>query len=83
MPARLRPRPILSRCSRSGFTTPSWLRSARITATPTPLIRPSSFADFQSNVALPLGKRLGRPPREVAVELAARLDVADLSASPR
>ena len=31
-----------------------------------PLIRPSSFADFQANVALPLGKRLGRPPREVA-----------------
>jgi arginyl-tRNA synthetase len=47
-----------------------------------PLIRPSSFADFQSNVALPLGKRLGRPPREVAAELAARLDVADLSAEP-
>jgi arginyl-tRNA synthetase len=47
-----------------------------------PLIRPSSFADFQSNVALPLGKRLGRPPREVAAELAARLDVADLSAQP-
>jgi arginyl-tRNA synthetase len=47
-----------------------------------PLIRPSSFADFQSNAALPLGKRLGRPPREVAAELAARLDVADLSAEP-
>ena len=35
-----------------------------------PLIRPSSFADFQANVALPLAKRLGRPPREVAGELA-------------
>jgi arginyl-tRNA synthetase len=43
-----------------------------------PLIRPSSFADFQANVALPLGKRLGRPPREVAQELAGRLDVADI-----
>jgi arginyl-tRNA synthetase len=31
-------------------------------------------------VALPLGKRLGRPPREVAAELAGRLDVADLCA---
>jgi len=41
-----------------------------------PLIRPSAFADFQSNAALPLGKRLGRAPREVAAELAARLDVA-------
>ena len=47
-----------------------------------PLIRPSSFADFQANVALPLGKRLGRPPREVAGELAARLDVADVCAEP-
>ena len=47
-----------------------------------PLIRPSSFADFQANVALPLGKRLGRPPREVAAELAARLNVADMCAEP-
>jgi arginyl-tRNA synthetase len=47
-----------------------------------PLIRVSSFADFQANVALPLGKRLGRPPREVAAELAGHLDVADMSAEP-
>src|SRR5712664_3128531 len=47
-----------------------------------PLIRPSSFADFQANVALPLGKRLARAPREVAGELAARLDVADMCAEP-
>ena len=47
-----------------------------------PLIRPSSFADFQANVALPLGKRLRRPPREVAAELAARLNVADICAEP-
>ena len=25
-----------------------------------PVIRPSQFADYQSNAALPLGKRLGR-----------------------
>jgi arginyl-tRNA synthetase len=48
-----------------------------------PLIRPSSFADFQANVALPLGKRLGRPPREVAAELAARLDVTDMCVEPQ
>jgi arginyl-tRNA synthetase len=48
-----------------------------------PLIRPSAFADFQANVALPLGKRLGRPPREVAGELAAHLDVTDVSAEPQ
>ena len=47
-----------------------------------PLIRTSSFADFQANVALPLGKRLGRPPRQVAGELTARLDVTDMCAAP-
>jgi arginyl-tRNA synthetase len=47
-----------------------------------PLIRSSSFADFQANAALPLGKRLGRAPREVAVELAGRLDVTDMCAEP-
>jgi arginyl-tRNA synthetase len=47
-----------------------------------PLIRPSSFADFQSNVALPLAKRVGRPPREVAGDLVSHLDVSDLSADP-
>jgi arginyl-tRNA synthetase len=47
-----------------------------------PLIRASAFADFQANAALPLAKRLGRPPREVAAELAARLDVAGVCAEP-
>jgi arginyl-tRNA synthetase len=47
-----------------------------------PLIRPSSFADFQANVALPLGKRLRRSPREVAATLAAQLDVADICTAP-
>jgi arginyl-tRNA synthetase len=47
-----------------------------------PLIRTSSFADFQANVALPLGKRLGRPPRQVAGELTARLDVTDICGAP-
>ncbi len=47
-----------------------------------PLIRPSSFADFQANLALPLAKRLGRPPRQVAAELVDRLDVADIGAEP-
>src|SRR6185437_8161734 len=47
-----------------------------------PLIRPSSFADFQANVALPLGKRLGRPPREVAAELATPQTVVVEYSSP-
>jgi arginyl-tRNA synthetase len=41
-----------------------------------PVIRPSQFADFQANVALPLAKRLGRKPRDVANEIVAKLDVA-------
>jgi arginyl-tRNA synthetase len=38
-----------------------------------PLIRPSQFADYQSNAALPLAKALRRPPREIAAAVAARL----------
>jgi arginyl-tRNA synthetase len=43
-----------------------------------PVIRPSQFADFQANVALPLAKKLGRKPRDVATEIVERLDVADM-----
>jgi arginyl-tRNA synthetase len=43
-----------------------------------PVIRPSAFADFQSNVALALGKHVGQPPRDVASRLAARLAGSDL-----
>ncbi|HEY2553196.1 MAG TPA: arginine--tRNA ligase [Streptosporangiaceae bacterium] len=43
-----------------------------------PVIRPSQFADFQSNAALALGKRLGRQPREIAAQLAARLTDTDV-----
>jgi arginyl-tRNA synthetase len=46
-----------------------------------PLIRPSSFADFQSNIALQLSKRLGRPPRDVAGPLVSRLAAAPAVAS--
>lgn len=42
-----------------------------------PLIRPSSFADYQSNAAMSLGKRLGKSPREVA-----ELVVAELAGAP-
>ena len=38
-----------------------------------PLIRPSQFADYQANVALPLARRLGRPPRDIAADLAGHL----------
>src|ERR1700678_1983451 len=46
------------------------------------LIRPSQFADYQSNVALSLAKQLRQSPRDVASAIAARLDVADLSEPP-
>jgi arginyl-tRNA synthetase len=44
-----------------------------------PLIRPSSFADFQSNAALPLAKRLRMAPRQAAEQIAARLDLTGIS----
>ncbi|EYF00142.1 arginine--tRNA ligase [Chondromyces apiculatus] len=43
-----------------------------------PALRRSVHADYQANVAMALGKRLGRPPREVAQAIVDRLDVADL-----
>src|SRR6516225_2431230 len=43
-----------------------------------PLIRPSQFADFQANVALPLGKSLGIPPRQAADQIVAHLDVTGI-----
>jgi arginyl-tRNA synthetase len=46
-----------------------------------PLVRPSQFADYQSNAALPLAKALGRPPREIATAVAGRLASGDLAGS--
>jgi arginyl-tRNA synthetase len=46
-----------------------------------PLIRTSQFADYQSNVALPLAKELRRPPRDIATAVAARLQGADAIAA--
>jgi arginyl-tRNA synthetase len=46
-----------------------------------PVIRPSQFADLQANVALPLAKKLGRKPREVAEEIVANLDTAGVVAN--
>lgn len=43
-----------------------------------PVLRPSQHADFQANLALPLGKRLGRPPRQIAEALVAALAPGDL-----
>lgn len=40
------------------------------------------FGDYQANFAMPLGKRLGRPPREVAADVVARLSIDDLCEPP-
>jgi len=40
------------------------------------------FGDYQANFAMPLGKRLGRPPREVAAEIVRRVEVEDFCLAP-
>ena len=42
----------------------------------------AKFGDYQANMAMALGKRLSKPPREVAAAIVERLDVADLCESP-
>jgi len=42
----------------------------------------AKFGDYQINCAMPLGKTLKRPPREVAQELVAKLDLGDLGPAP-
>ncbi|WP_438005871.1 arginine--tRNA ligase [Sorangium sp. So ce321] len=43
-----------------------------------PSLRRSSHADYQANAAMALGKRLGKPPREVAAAIVARLEVGGI-----
>jgi arginyl-tRNA synthetase len=48
-------------------------------------VRPSQdpkFGDYQANLAMPLAKRLKRPPRNVAADIMRRLDVADMCHPP-
>jgi arginyl-tRNA synthetase len=47
-----------------------------------PVIRPSSFADYQSNAALPLAKKLGRPPRDIAADIISHLDLDGVAGPP-
>ncbi|HVU89928.1 MAG TPA: arginine--tRNA ligase [Pirellulales bacterium] len=42
----------------------------------------AKFGDYQANMAMPMGKQLSQPPRDVAAAIQARLDVADLCQSP-
>src|SRR6476469_5426575 len=50
------------------------------------LVLPSQdakFGDYQANCAMPLGKRLGKSPREIAAQLVAGLDVAEFCEPPQ
>ncbi len=49
------------------------------------MVRPTAdpkFRDFQANCAMPLAKKLGKNPREVAQDIVQRLNVADLCTEP-
>src|SRR6188768_2702975 len=49
------------------------------------LVLPSQdakFGDYQANCAMPLGKQLGKSPREIATQLVAGLDVAEFCEPP-
>ncbi|MBE9175226.1 arginine--tRNA ligase [Synechocystis salina LEGE 06155] len=48
---------------------------------PTPLVVPASnpkFGDFQCNIALPLAKQLGQPPREIAMEIVDKVNLSGI-----
>ena len=50
-----------------------------------PAIRPAAkpeHGDYQCNAAMALAKRLGRPPREVAEELCAAVDLSGIAETP-
>lgn len=46
-----------------------------------PVLRPSQFADVQSNAALALSKKVGLPPREVAAAITKQLDLGGVCSS--
>jgi arginyl-tRNA synthetase len=43
----------------------------------------TKLGDYQANCAMPLGKRLGRPPREVAAQIIESLDIVDWCEPPQ
>src|SRR5688572_23417547 len=49
------------------------------------MIRPAQdakFGDYQANFAMPLGKQLGKPPREVATQVLGQVELDDLCETP-
>ncbi|PSM45491.1 arginine--tRNA ligase [Chroococcidiopsis sp. CCALA 051] len=50
-----------------------------------PILVPASnpkFGDYQANVALPLAKQVGKPPRAIAEQIVSKLDVNDFCENP-
>ncbi len=47
-----------------------------------PVVRRSDRADYQVNGSMALAKRTGRPPRDLAAELIARVELADIAHPP-
>lgn len=41
-----------------------------------------NFGDYQANLAMPLGKKVGRPPREIAAEVLARIELGEICEPP-
>lgn len=49
------------------------------------MVKPSGdpkFGDYQANFAMPLGGKLGKPPREVATQIVESMDVSDFCEEP-
>lgn len=72
---------------RSRFSTAlePLVENAAERATLAEMVRPSQdpkFGDYQANCAMPLGKQLGQPPRQVAEQLVAALELADICETP-
>jgi arginyl-tRNA synthetase len=40
------------------------------------------FGDYQANCAMPLGKRMGQPPRDIATQLVEQIDVGGMFKTP-
>ena len=59
-----------------------------ITDDPAPLLdmikssQDPKFGDYQANCAMPLGKKLGQPPRQIAAQIVQQLDIADFCEPP-
>lgn len=59
--------------------------AGRVEGEPDPALAPSrnpEFGDFQSNAAMPLAKKLGMKPRDVAAAIVGAIDVSSIAEAP-